>query len=78
MKRQKCSRECSLLPIRPAEGYSTVSSNSDQLNLYDRKAEWEALGRTLEEGGANDLLITETEFTLTLSELGKDTLVGPH
>ena len=42
---------------------NTCSEN----NLYDRRAIWKGLDRTLTEAGSNDDLITELEFTDALS-----------
>ena len=51
---------------------------SNQNNLNKRKAVLEGLDRTLTEGGSNDNLIAELEFTEALSGLSKDTAPGPN
>ena len=50
---------------------------SNQNNLDERKAVWEGLDRTLTEAGSNDDLITDLEFTETLSGLSEDIAPGP-
>ena len=50
---------------------------SNQNNLDERKVVWKGLDRTLTEAGSNDDLITELEFTDSLSGLSKDSTPGP-
>ena len=50
---------------------------SSQNNLDESTAVWKGLDRTLTEGGSNDYLITELEFSEALSELSQDTAPGP-
>ena len=49
---------------------------SEQNTLDERKAVRNVLDSTLTETGSNDDLITELEFTETLSGLSKDTIPG--
>ena len=50
---------------------------SNQNNLYERKAVWKGLDRTLTEAGSKEDLITKLEFFEALSGLSKDTAPGP-
>ena len=55
---------------------SLAAEQSHQNNLDERKAVWKVLGRMLTEACLNDDLITELEFTETISRLTKDTALG--
>ena len=50
---------------------------NDQNNLDERKAVWKVRDKTLTEAGSTGDLITELEFTETISRLSKDTAAGP-